>query len=151
VILHDLATIGDPDFVYCRGLWNFDARVFVGSKGNLNLAAEYLIYSNAAEVPMVYAEWTIFAFAVIWTICTNIALRAHYASSDQPSLPANATAMAQLASVVIVTIYGYSPLHLIWLLPVSYLAGFFALRVRIVGRVAWLYGYLIAYTVPANW
>lgn len=100
---------------------------------------------------MVFVEWTVFALAAIWTICTNIALRAHYANSDRPALPANATAMAQLASVVIVTIYGYSPLQLLWLLPISYLTGFFALRVRILGRVAWLYGYLIAYTVPANW
>ena len=75
---------------------------------------------------MVFVEWTVFALAAVWTICTNIALRAHYANSDQPALPANATAMAQLVSVVIVATAGYSPLHLLWLLPISYLAGFFA-------------------------
>jgi hypothetical protein len=56
-----------------------------------------------------------------------------------------------LASVVIVAAAGYSPLHLLWLLPVSYLAGFFALESKIVARLAWLYGYVIVYTIPANW
>jgi len=85
---------------------------------------------------MVFVEWVVFALAAIWTIGTNIALRAHYANSDRPELPANATAMAQLASVIIVAAAGYSPLHLLWLLPISYLTGYFALRSRIVGRVA---------------
>jgi hypothetical protein len=95
--------------------------------------------------------WTVFALAVSWALCTNIALRQHYKNSDRPAVPENATALAQLVSVVVIPAVGYSPFHLLWLLPASYLSGFFALRSRIVGRVAWLYGYVVAYTIPANW
>jgi hypothetical protein len=35
-------------------------------------------------------------------------------------------------------------------LRVSYFTGYFALRSRIVGRLAWLSGY-VAYTIPSNW
>ena len=95
--------------------------------------------------------WTVFALTVIWAICTNIALRQHYKDSDQPALPANATALTQLTSVVVVAAGGCSPFHLLWLLPMSYLTGFVALRSRIVARLAWLYGYVVAYTIPSNW
>src|SRR5271165_3247012 len=81
-------------------------------------------------------EWVVFALAVMWASCTNIALRQQYKNSDRPALPENATAMAQMTSVVVVAAVGYSPLHLLWLLPISYLTGYFALRSRIVGRVA---------------
>ena len=96
-------------------------------------------------------EWAVFALAVSWAICTNIALRQHYKTSDRPALPANATALVQLASLVVVAVVGYSAFHLVWLVPISYLAGFFALRSRIVGRLAWAHGYAIAYTIPSNW
>jgi hypothetical protein len=96
-------------------------------------------------------QWVVFALAASWAICTNFALRQHYKHSDQPTLPANATALTQLAGVVAVAVAGYSPFHLLWLLPVSYFTGFFALRSRIVGRLAWLYGYVVAYTIPSNW
>src|SRR5437660_12422565 len=99
----------------------------------------------------VFAEWAVFALSVIWTISTNIALRQHYITSDEPVLPANATAMMQVTSIVVVATFGYSPLHLLWLLPISYLAGFVALRSRAFGRLAWFYGYAVAYTVPSNW
>jgi len=98
-----------------------------------------------------FVGWAVFALSVIWAICTNIALRQHYKDSDQPTLPANATAMTQLIGVVVVAAVGCSPFHLLWVLPVSYLTGFFALRSRIVGRAAWLYGYVVAYTIPSNW
>jgi hypothetical protein len=98
-----------------------------------------------------FVEWAIFALALIWAVCTSIALRQHYKDSDHPSLPANATALTQLTSVVVVAAVGCSPFHLLWLLPISYLTGFVALRSRIVGRLAWLYGYVIAYTIPSNW
>jgi hypothetical protein len=97
------------------------------------------------------AEWAVFVLALIWAIFTNIALRQHYKNSDAPTLPANATAMTQLTSVVVVAAAGYSPFHLLWLLPISYITGFLALRSRAFGRLAWLYGYAIAYTVPSNW
>ena len=96
-------------------------------------------------------EWSVFVLCVIWTTMTNVALRQHYKSSDEPQLPANATAMAQLIGVLAIAAFGNSPFHLIWVLPASYLAGLVALRSRIVGRVARLYGYVIAYTVPSNW
>jgi hypothetical protein len=99
----------------------------------------------------VLAEWAVFALSLIWIISTNIALRQHYKNSDQPALPANATAMTQATSIVVVAAIGCSPLHLLWLLPTSYLTGFFALRSSVFGRLAWLYGYAIAYTVPSNW
>ena len=109
-------------------------------QGNVNPTAKQFLLSGRPR-------W----LTAIWTIGTNMALRAHYAKSDLPELPANATAMAQSASVIIVAAAGYSSLHLLWLLPISYLTGYFALRVRIVGRVVWLCGYLIVYTIPANW
>jgi hypothetical protein len=96
-------------------------------------------------------QWAVFALAAIWAIFTNIALRQHYKNSDRPALPANATAMTQAVSVVTVTALGCSLFHLLWLLPISYFTGFLALRVRIVGRLAWVYGYLIANTIPSNW
>jgi hypothetical protein len=96
-------------------------------------------------------EWVVFAIGLIQTIFTNIALRQHYKTSDRPPLPANAIAMSQSLSVAVVAAAGYSPFHLVWLLAISYLTGFFALRSRFIGRIAWLYGYVIAYTVPSNW
>jgi hypothetical protein len=102
-------------------------------------------------VVITLAQWTVFALAASWAICTNFALRQHYKHSDQPTLPANATALTQLSGVVAVILAGYSPFHLLWLLPVSYFTGFLALRSRIIGRLAWLYGYVVAYTIPSNW
>jgi hypothetical protein len=95
--------------------------------------------------------WAVFALALSWVICTNIALREHYKHSNQPDLPANATALTQLISIAAVTVAGYSPFHLLWLLPISYFTGLFALESRIAGRLAWLYGYVVAYTIPSNW
>ena len=71
--------------------------------------------------------------------------------SEQPTSPANATALTQLSGVVAVILAGCSPFHLLWLLPVSYFTGFLASRSRIIGRLAWLYGYVVAYTIPSNW
>jgi hypothetical protein len=59
-------------------------------------------------------KWAVFALCLMWTISTNIALRQHYKKSDEPMLPANATAMTPLMSVVVVTVVGYSPFHLLW-------------------------------------
>lgn len=100
---------------------------------------------------MALVEWAVFAIAVSWVICTNIALRQHYKNSDQPALPANATALVQFTSVVGVVAAGYSSFHLLWLVPMSYLTGFLTLRSRVVARLAWLYGYVVAYTIPSNW
>ena len=96
-------------------------------------------------------EWIVFALCAVWTTSTNIAPRQHYKSSDQPMLPANSTAMTQMIGVVVIASAGYSPFHLLWVLPIAYLTGFIALRSRFFGRIVWLYGYAIAYTVPSNW
>jgi hypothetical protein len=55
----------------------------------------------------VLVGWVVFSLTMIWAICTNIALRQHYKNSDRSALPANATALAQLASVVVVAAVGY--------------------------------------------
>jgi len=93
----------------------------------------------------------VFALALSVTICTNIALRQHYKHSNQPEFPANAIALTQLTGVVAVAVAGYSPFHLLWLFPLSYFTGFFTLRSRVFCRLAWLYGYVVAYTIPSNW
>src|SRR5207248_3779151 len=98
-------------------------------------------------VLITFVQWVVLALAASWAICTNIALRQHYKHSDQPALPANATALTQLTGVIAVAVAGCSPFHLLWLLLASYFTGFLALRSRIVGRLAWLYGYLVAYTI----
>jgi ABC-type xylose transport system permease subunit len=96
-------------------------------------------------------EWIVFVLALLWGIMTNISVRQHYKTSSQPALPANAFAMTQTASIVVIVVFHYSPLHLLWLFLLSYVMGFVALRVRVFGRLAWFYGYLIAYTIPSNW
>jgi hypothetical protein len=95
-------------------------------------------------------EWIVFAPYLVWAISTNVALRQHYKHVGKPALPANATAMTQLTSIAVVAIVGYPPFHLLWLLAISHLTGFFALRSRFFGHLAWLYGYAVAYTVPSN-
>lgn len=59
--------------------------------------------------------------------------------------------MVQFVSVLVIAALRISPFHLIWLLLVSYLSGYVALRSRLYGRIAWLYGHVIACAVPSNW
>ena len=59
-------------------------------------------------VVITFVQWVVLALAAIWAICTNIALRQHYKHSDQPTLPANATALTQLTGVVAVAVAGWS-------------------------------------------
>jgi len=96
-------------------------------------------------------EWAVLILAVIWAIGTNIALRQYYKNSDAPELLANATAMTQLTSIVGVVAAGYSPFHLLWLFPISYLSGLVVQSSRIFARIAWLYGYVVTYTIPSHW
>jgi hypothetical protein len=96
-------------------------------------------------------EWIVFSSALLLGIMTNIIARQHYKMSSQPALPANAFAMTQTASIVIIVVFHYSPFHLLWLFLLSYVMGFVTLRVRIFGRLAWLYGYLLSYTIRSNW
>jgi protein-S-isoprenylcysteine O-methyltransferase Ste14 len=91
-------------------------------------------------------EWAVFALAVSWAICTNIALRRHYKNSERPALPPNATALVQLTSVVGVVAAGYSPFHLLWL---HERLGFGPLYVLfVIGAAIWLFA---VGSVPTNW
>jgi hypothetical protein len=95
-------------------------------------------------------EWMVFILGCLWSLMTNITVRQHYKGSNTPALPANTFAMIQIVSVILNIVFRFSPLHLFWLFLISYIAGFFALRIRIIGRLAWSYGYLIAYTISSN-
>jgi hypothetical protein len=102
-------------------------------------------------IPMTRLEWAILILAGVWALLTNITVRNHYKSSATPQIPANTFAMIQLLSVVGVLVLHRTPFHLLWLFPVSYIAGFFTLRSKILAFLPWLYGYILAYTIPSNW
>jgi hypothetical protein len=102
-------------------------------------------------IPTTWLEWVVLAAAGLWALLTNIAVRNHYKGSTTPQIPANTFAMIQLLSVVGVLGLHRSPFHLLWLFPVSYIAGFFTLRSRILAFLPWVYGYILAYTIPSNW
>lgn len=96
-------------------------------------------------------EWVVLIPATLWALMTNITVRKHYKESSVPTIPANTFALVQLLSVVGVLVLHRSPLHLLWLFPLSYLAGFIALRFKPLAFFSWLYGYILSYTIPANW
>lgn len=96
-------------------------------------------------------EWVVLLPAALWALLTNITVRNHYKESSTPTIPANTFALVQLLSVVGVLLLHRSPFHLLWLFPLSYLAGFIALRFKPLAFLSWLYGYLLAYSIPANW
>jgi len=73
-------------------------------------------------------EWVVLIAASLWALTTNIIVRQHYKESKAPTIPANTFALVQLLSVIGVVVLRRSPLHLLWLFPLSYLAGFIALR-----------------------
>lgn len=94
---------------------------------------------------------TVLTAAAFVTVSTNVHVRNYYKRSTKPLIPANSFALAQALLLGTVLTFRYSPLHLIWLFPLTYLTGFVALRSRLVAFVAWMYGYLLAYTIPENW
>jgi hypothetical protein len=96
-------------------------------------------------------EWIIFVAAVLWALGTNLNVRKHYKASKTPVIPANTFAFVQAVSVVFILVLRYSPLNLIWLFLLSYVAGYFALRIEALRWTAWAYGYLIALSIPSNW
>lgn len=100
---------------------------------------------------MTWFKWSVFALAALWAFSTNLTVRNHYKTSSTPVLPANTFALVQALSVVGVLILHRTPLHLLWLFPFSYIAGFLSLRSRILAFLPWLCGYLLAYTIPRNW
>ena len=100
---------------------------------------------------MTWIKWCILTLAALWAISTNITVRSHYKTSATPVLPANTFALGQALSVIGVLVLHRSPLHLLWLFPCSYIAGFFSLRSKAAAFLPWLYGYLLAYTIPSNW
>ncbi len=96
-------------------------------------------------------EWVVLIGASLWMLLTNITIRNHYKQSSIPMIPSNMIALCQTLSVVGVLVFRRSPLHLLWLFPLGLIAAFFALRLKSLGFIAWLYGYLVAYTILANW
>jgi len=100
---------------------------------------------------MTRLEWGILILAGLWALLTNITVRNHYKSSTTPQIPANTFAMIQFLSVVGVSVLHRTPFHLLWLFPISYIAAFFTLRSRVLAFLPWLYGYILAYTIPSNW
>ncbi len=100
---------------------------------------------------MKWVEWGILILAALWTLMTNLSVRERYKISSQPTIPANGFAMFQTVSVVGVSVLHYSPLHLFWLIPLAYVFGFVALRFKPFQILAWLYGYVLSYTIPSNW
>lgn len=102
---------------------------------------------------MTWLKWIVLGIASIWVLTTNLNLREHYKTSSEPALGANMQAMLQTLSVICVLALHKSPFHLLWLIPLTYLICliFNPYRSKVVAFLPWLYGYLLAYTVPANW
>jgi hypothetical protein len=100
---------------------------------------------------MTWVRWSVLTVAALWALSTNLTVRNHYKTSSMPVLPANTFALFQTLSVLGVLALHRSPFHLLWLFPLSYAAGFFSLRSKVFAFLPWLYGYLLAYTIPSNW
>lgn len=102
---------------------------------------------------MTWLKWTVLGAASLWVLTTNLTTRNHYKTSSDPALGPNMIAMLQTFSVIGVLTLHKSPFHLLWLIPLTYLITFVfnPYRSKIVGFLPWLYGYLLAYTIPANW
>jgi hypothetical protein len=98
-----------------------------------------------------FLELMVFAIGLLWAMGSNIPLRRHYGMSNKPVVVASAIAMTQMVSVIATVIFLYSPFHLVWLFLASYVAGFLSLRIKMLGRIAWFYGYMVYCTIPANW
>lgn len=136
--------------VLSRGLLNDLLEIF--NHTLWTMAAEHFkVEGNMTMNEWSLFEWIVFVLGLIWALMTNIHVRQHYKTSNMPMIPANTFAMVQTTGLVTVAITHYSPLHLLWLFLISYVLGFFALKIKILGRLAWLYGYLISYTILSNW
>jgi hypothetical protein len=98
-------------------------------------------------------EWVVLIPSALWALTTNILVRNHYKTSKTPILGANMLAMLQTFSVISVLALHKSPFHLLWLFPLSHIAGliFNPFNSKIFAFLPRLYGYLIAYTIPSNW
>jgi hypothetical protein len=95
---------------------------------------------------MVVLRWAILICGSLWALSTNLTLRSYYKTSNRPQTPVNTFAMIQTTAVIGVIMLHRSAFHLLWLFPLSYLAGFFTLRYRALAFVPWLYGQAISYT-----
>ena len=100
---------------------------------------------------MTWLRWAVLAIGILWALCTNLTVRNHYKTSSMPMLPANTSALFQTLSVICVIVLHRSPFHILWLFPLSYVAGFLALRSKVLALLPWLYGYALSYTIPSNW
>jgi hypothetical protein len=89
------------------------------------------------------AEWAVLVLGAIWALMTNYTVINYYRHNTQPAIPATTFAMVQTLSVIGVLLAHYSSFHLFWLFPMSYVAGYLALRIRPLMRVVWLYGYVL--------
>jgi hypothetical protein len=96
-------------------------------------------------------EWIIFFVGAMFALGTNHTVRKHYKTDQTPAIPANTFALIQTVSVIFILISKYSPFNLIWIFLLSYILGFLALKVSVLQWIAWLYGYLLALTIPSNW
>jgi hypothetical protein len=96
-------------------------------------------------------ELVLLVSGVLWAFSNNWSVRNYYKSSATPMIPANTIAFVQTFSLLGILLFHFSPLHLLWLFPMSYVAGFFTMRSKILAFVPWVYGYLLAYTIPKNW
>ena len=98
-----------------------------------------------------WIEWAVLIAGGAWAFLTNLNLRNCYKTA-RCSVPAvNTFAFIQTLSVVGVLVLHRSPFHLLWIFPISYLAGFFALRSKLLGFLPHLYGHLVYLTIPSNW
>jgi hypothetical protein len=100
---------------------------------------------------MAWINWGILILGALWAFFTNWTLRNYYKMNIAPAVPVNTFALIQTLSVVGVVVLHRSPFHLLWLFPLSYLAGFFTIRSRILAFLPWLYGYIVACTIRSNW
>lgn len=90
-------------------------------------------------------EWIVFVFAVLWAAMNHNTLIQYYKTNSRSEAFPNSMALCQIIGVVSDIIFQYSPLHLIWLFLLSYVFPFFVIRVPFLAKIAWLYGYSIAW------
>ncbi len=102
---------------------------------------------------MTWLKWIVLALGAGQALMTNLVVRNRYKTTNMPNLGANMLAMLQTFSVVGVLVLHKSPLHLLWLIPFSYIVGLVLnpYKSKVFAFLPWLYGYLIAYTIPSNW
>jgi len=100
---------------------------------------------------MAWIECTILISGGVWAFLTNLNLRNYYKATKRSLPTVNTFAFIQTLSVVGVLILHRSPLHLLWIFPISYIATFFTLRSKFLNFLPHLYGQIVYLTIPSNW